>query len=598
MKVLDTPTWPRNLVCIDSSNIFIYARGSSLSYIHYSSNGGFDWEKISEVSYKESGDLSYMSCSDVNNIFLIYNLNKIKDIVILDRMGKLKFSTSLNNPQDTLMHAISSIIMKDSLYGIAQSYNGIYVTNNGWKTYNYIYVDNYYGILNDIHIHSKDDFSLCTTFGYFYRTTDGGKTFNKRYVGSSGLEKIEQINDSVIYISGGIKLSSSPSTVKTFVYKSMNYGNTWNLIFETEQLKYNYHTPGFRMIDEKNGMINIGNDLILQTKDSWNSFTIDSVLKSGREEAWATLIDYAGNRPLVVLSDKGMFTYIDTLYENMQKPILLNPENNSLVSNIEQNLTWKKVTDNDKYILQLSYDSIFSKNIILDTLLVKEQNQFPNSSIEVKSLMHCNQYYWRVASKKINTIKWSDTFTFQTLVEIPELQLPMNNTEIKEDSIEFRWQPANNALRYHLQISTDSLFESLIYSQDTIPVNYLTLTNLTFDKPLYWRLRTICSQGYGEWSVTWSFLIKDISSINESDSKINIISPNPANDFITINLQPSEGIKLEEGSLVEIYDMLGVKVISELIHPMTSSHRMNVKRLPVGLYFVKIGDRFEKFVKM
>jgi hypothetical protein len=49
---------------------------------------------------------------------------------------------------------------------------------------------------------------------------------------------------------------------------------------------------------------------------------------------------------------------------------------------------------------------------------------------------------------------------------------------------------------------------------------------------------------------------------------------------------------------VQIFDMLGIEIISESIHTMTDSHRMNVEKLPAGVYFIKIGDKMDNFVKM
>ncbi len=49
---------------------------------------------------------------------------------------------------------------------------------------------------------------------------------------------------------------------------------------------------------------------------------------------------------------------------------------------------------------------------------------------------------------------------------------------------------------------------------------------------------------------------------------------------------------------VQIFDVLGIEIMSESIHPMTSSHRMNVEKLPAGVYFIRIGNKVEKFVKM
>ena len=92
-------------------------------------------------------------------------------------------------------------------------------------------------------------------------------------------------------------------------------------------------------------------------------------------------------------------------------------------------------------------------------------------------------------------------------------------------------------------------------------------------------------------------LITDVKEKDNITSDISI-SPNPAVDYITINIQPSESFNPSQGSVVEIFDILGVKVISEPIHPMTSSHRMNIENLTNGAYFIKIGERVEKFVKM
>ena len=86
----------------------------------------------------------------------------------------------------------------------------------------------------------------------------------------------------------------------------------------------------------------------------------------------------------------------------------------------------------------------------------------------------------------------------------------------------------------------------------------------------------------------------------EDDSFTDYFSifPNPSNDFITITLS-NKGLQLfATTDKVQIFDVLGIEVISELIHPMTASHRMNVEKLPAGVYFIRIGDRVEKFVKM
>jgi len=79
----------------------------------------------------------------------------------------------------------------------------------------------------------------------------------------------------------------------------------------------------------------------------------------------------------------------------------------------------------------------------------------------------------------------------------------------------------------------------------------------------------------------------------------------PDSDFLCGELKLSVTIFSNKGlqpfaraEKVQIFDMLGLEVMSELIHPMTSSHQMNVEKLRAGVYFIRVGTRVEKFVKM
>jgi PKD repeat protein len=87
--------------------------------------------------------------------------------------------------------------------------------------------------------------------------------------------------------------------------------------------------------------------------------------------------------------------------------------------------------------------------------------------------------------------------------------------------------------------------------------------------------------------------IEEKPVLKSSDNNFTVF-PNPATDYIEI--QPSEGWQPTEGSDIQIFDLLGIPV-SE-IHPMTGSHRMNIENLTPGIYFIKIGNKLEKFVKM
>jgi hypothetical protein len=73
-----------------------------------------------------------------------------------------------------------------------------------------------------------------------------------------------------------------------------------------------------------------------------------------------------------------------------------------------------------------------------------------------------------------------------------------------------------------------------------------------------------------------------------------IISPNPASDYIEINL---DNAILSEAKDLKIYNTMGECVFT--LTPALSEGegvRINISHLPLGLYFINIGDNTYKFV--
>ncbi|HRP03253.1 MAG TPA: T9SS type A sorting domain-containing protein [Candidatus Kapabacteria bacterium] len=95
-------------------------------------------------------------------------------------------------------------------------------------------------------------------------------------------------------------------------------------------------------------------------------------------------------------------------------------------------------------------------------------------------------------------------------------------------------------------------------------------------------------------SVYFMYYVDGPSSIIDGQGNNSIIfSPNPATDFITINYD-YEGNGASSSAL--IYDILGVKVAQEPL--INGNNKINISHLTHGVYFIKIGDRVEKFIKI
>lgn len=76
------------------------------------------------------------------------------------------------------------------------------------------------------------------------------------------------------------------------------------------------------------------------------------------------------------------------------------------------------------------------------------------------------------------------------------------------------------------------------------------------------------------------------------------ISPNPASDYVELRL--SSDIAPTYNSVyvaIDVYNVLGVKVLSSLMPSQSMSHRIEIEDLPVGAYFIRIGNRTLNFVK-
>jgi alpha-tubulin suppressor-like RCC1 family protein len=254
--------------------------------------------------------------------------------------------------------------------------------------------------------------------------------------------------------------------------------------------------------------------------------------------------------------------------------------------NIPTALVWQEGIYKKDYRLQISEADDFGTTNT-DTLISK----FANA--DVKNLNYWQKYFWRVRNESGDTLGyWSEIWQFKTRMSDMLLMYPENTQTGLEQEINFKWYPVIGAGYYQLQISKNEQFTNMVYSKDSITTTEHFVPSLEKDILYYWRVRVWNTESIGTayWSEVWTFRTGE-TSVKDEAEVIQII-PNPAGDFITITFE------LSGGTQIQIYNTLGEKVMTELIHPMTASHRMNIESLPKGIYFVKIGSETAKFVKL
>jgi fibronectin type 3 domain-containing protein len=101
-----------------------------------------------------------------------------------------------------------------------------------------------------------------------------------------------------------------------------------------------------------------------------------------------------------------------------------------------------------------------------------------------------------------------------------------------------------------------------------------------------YRVRTIDNDCQDDFSEPVCIVVTNMS---ETAQTAITVYPNPAIDELTI-----DNSELKEGDMVSVYDMSGRNIHNS---QFTTSHSINVSTLSAGIYFVRIGNKTERFVK-
>ena len=180
-------------------------------------------------------------------------------------------------------------------------------------------------------------------------------------------------------------------------------------------------------------------------------------------------------------------------------PKLSLPLNNSIDVSLTPTFAWNDVTLNaDTYQLQLAQDSTF-KEIKYDI------SEITIDTFKVNELVDSTLYYWRIRAKINNEYgDWSNVWSFRTLAKTPRLLSPINNSLVSPSNVSLQWSKTAKTIDYRLQISTDSLFQSIITDKDNI-IGHSFNVSLNNDTKYFWRVGANDNEGQIHWSDYSSF---------------------------------------------------------------------------------------------
>jgi hypothetical protein len=229
-------------------------------------------------------------------------------------------------------------------------------------------------------------------------------------------------------------------------------------------------------------------------------------------------------------NDFAVARFIGTTTTDLNNFQLIIPPNNSINQNfVSLGFDWSDAIGATSYEIQIDVSATF---IAPQTFTVNTSNY--NAS----GLLPNTQYYWRVrASDGTNWGQYSPIWhcTTNTLSNFNLLNPANNATGVVANNVTFTWSDNIGSINYELQIDTSANFSTSPVSYTTSNTSYTT--NLLPSKTYYWRVRSSHNGTvWGIWKNAWKFTTKSFATTLSASALDGVlsISPNPANNFITV----------------------------------------------------------------
>ncbi len=223
----------------------------------------------------------------------------------------------------------------------------------------------------------------------------------------------------------------------------------------------------------------------------------------------------------------------------------------------------------------------------------EDTNPFPNNLAYKKAIFassvepNSTDLYPELANDGDQTTRWASALTDSEWIYIDF------GSKTKFTTVRLNWEYAY-ATNYALQVSDDAISWKNIY-ETTDGKGSLEIINNLDAESRFLKIdlrKRVAWNGYSLWEIEVLDSNK-ISSYN-TNTVISLISPNPALDYININIDPLN--LYSPFQALRIYNIFGI-LINEY-NVIDGKNQFNISHLPPGVYFVIYNKRIEKLIKL
>lgn len=425
----------------------------------------------------------------------------------------------------------------------------------------------------------------------------------------SEIQQIRLLNQSDFTLMG--KFHDSTSQRKYHLKRSTNGGKDWYYIYEFKDAlnKVASYSELMKLKLAKIDIVeyNINIELIFGLDAFSTNFTNPQKIKINEPYSFRCS-DYSLKK---LTYDFGRYYFTSKFNQILSSPVLkITPDPDNDTSII---VTWNKINNAKNYnIKKYKIDPYDSTQIIYQTDIKVNYKQ--SDTIGTFANVLWNHEYLITAQTVDNFGTYSDISYYvykrnnDTILETPKIFEPkptVNLLPIPAGDITFKWSKVPNAQSYNFKLI--ELRDAYIEEPGQLLKFYKTykfmIKNIKDTSFLYRDIQKNCkyifkvtaqnasgvsNEGYLE------FLTNDFVSVDEYNNNAISVSPNPANDYISIKIE-NFNLLGDINQFIHIYNSLGQCVLKFPIQSNLTDFKINIKDLPNGLYFLNVGNSTHKF---
>jgi photosystem II stability/assembly factor-like uncharacterized protein len=207
--------------------------------------------------------------------------------------------------------------------------------------------------------------------------------------------------------------------------------------------------------------------------------------------------------------NRQLLIYYDTL---AQAAVPVSPVNQAVgIDNSVVNLKWQPLTGASEYQWQVSDNPAFTG------ILTGLSGTSDASTARVTGLDPAAKYYWRVRASKPALSRWSETWSFNTVLggnnALPVLAIPAPGATTGIKPV-FQWSPIPAADCYDFQLAQDAAFTKLVIDKTgdkAVAGNACeSEVNLENGNTYYWRVKARSVSSTGVWSPVSVFVTEPV----------------------------------------------------------------------------------------